>query len=114
MSELQTFIPFRAKSIRELSKSSNEADVIVFTAEWCGTCVIFEKILNKLLHAYKGQVDFYRADFDKYNSLAAAYGIYNPPALLYTRHGKVLDKSEGTSSGVEIIQRLEELIKAFV
>ena len=87
--------------------------VIFLTAEWCGTCIILEHIMNKLRKSYEPDVHFYKADYEIIKGWANQYGIFAPPALLYAYDHEVVDKDEGTVSGQEVVRKLDALARQY-
>jgi len=88
--------------------------VVFLTAEWCGSCVILEHIVNKLRQGYEPEIKFYKADYDTLEAWANKYGIYAPPALVYAWNREVVDKDEGTLSGQEVVRKLDDLTNQYL
>jgi len=87
--------------------------VVFLTADWCGTCVILEHIMNKLKVSYEPEVHFYKADYDRMKDWAQQYGIFAPPALIYAWDREIIEKDEGAVSGQEVVRKLDALMTQY-
>lgn len=57
--------------------------VIDFWAEWCPPCKMIAPLLEELAVEYSGRVRFYNVNSDEEPDLAAAFGVFSVPTLLY-------------------------------
>lgn len=57
--------------------------VIDFYTTWCGPCKMMSPIVEEMAKTYAGKVDFYKADIDKEQELAQAFGIQSIPTFLF-------------------------------
>lgn len=59
--------------------------LVDFYADWCGPCKAIAPIVEDLVTAYDGKVEFGKVDVDSNPELATQFGIRSIPTLLLTR-----------------------------
>ena len=74
-----------------------------FWAEWCGPCMVFSPIFNKVAVQYKDQAVFMKCDVDKEQDLAVNYGVSSIPTILVYSYGKQIDKLVGLTNEYGLI-----------
>ena len=80
----------------DMSKALNaKVAVVDFSATWCGPCQMLAPVLDEVSEELVGKINFFKVDVDECNSLAAAYGITNIPALLVLKDGEKQEISHG-------------------
>lgn len=77
---------YRLLSLDQLGDSKN---VILFSANWCGSCLNIKSTLNKLSSEYD-DIRFFILNLDSNRDLAALYNIGVVPALI-TKFGKDIE-----------------------
>lgn len=81
-------------------------------APWCGPCKRLSPILEKLAKRYKGRVDFYRIDGDKYKEIMRAYNLRKFPTLLcWDAEGIFVDSKPGLHNESYYIDLINLLIQ---
>jgi thioredoxin 1 len=61
--------------------------LIVFRADWSGTCHIMSPILEDLCSEFEGKVKIGTIDIDNNVKLAQNYGISNIPSFVFCNNG---------------------------
>jgi len=86
-------------SIEEFNKLvsdyNNNVIVIDFWAVWCGPCMTFAPVFEKLQQEYGKDYIFVKVNVDEVGSIAAQYGITGIPTTLFIKGGKVIHKIVG-------------------
>ena len=92
---------------REVIERSATVPVVVdFWAEWCGPCRWLGPVLEKLAEEYAGRFILVKAETDRLNEAAAAFGVRSIPAVFGLRNGQVVDGFVGAQP--------EPVIRAFL
>lgn len=75
--------------------------IIKFGASWCGPC----KQVNKVLEELPEYITVVEVDVDEEDDLVAEFGIRNIPALFYYVNGQQVNKSVGSISREELLNK---------
>jgi putative thioredoxin len=93
-----------------VERSSEQAVVVDFWAEWCGPCKQLTPVLEQ---AVEGRdVLLVEVDIDANQHLAQEYGIRGIPAVKAFRNGQVVAEFVGARSRASVDSFLDELTKA--
>lgn len=68
---------------------SDKLVVIDFSASWCGPCKVIEPKVDALASIY-GQVNFYKADVDDAEDVAALAKVSAMPTFQFYQNGQLL------------------------
>ena len=92
--------PSRAGKVNEMSydefvkrfpgiKGDGKSVVVVdIGADWCKYCKELEPVMDELARKYKGRVQFYRIDSEKYPQIGSLLGISGiPHVLIFPKNG---------------------------
>ncbi|PHN16336.1 thioredoxin [Candidatus Tremblaya phenacola] len=90
------------KKIKELKGLG----LVVFWAEWCGSCKLMFSVLNELIKELNIKVSIAKVNIDENNITAVKYEIRSIPTLLLFHDGKLIDNKIGALSK----EQLKELI----
>lgn len=75
---------------------NNKQTVVVdFWAEWCGPCVAFSPLIEKLADVYEGRAVVAKVDVDKNKLLSLKYSIRSIPTVLIFKDGEIVDRVSG-------------------
>ncbi|QRR00068.1 thioredoxin domain-containing protein [Dyadobacter sandarakinus] len=75
--------------------SSSKVVLVDFYAKWCAPCVQMLPTITKLKSEYKGRVQIETVNYDPNKSLAKELGIYEIPAFLLYKDGKLITRKNG-------------------
>ena len=90
--------------------TSNGIAVVDFSATWCGPCQMLAPVLDEVSEELVGMINFFNVDVDECNSLAAAYGITNIPALLVLKDGEKQEISVGFKPKEVLLEELQKYV----
>ena len=75
--------------------------MLKFGASWCGPC----KQVNKVLEELPEYITVVEVDVDEEDDLVSEFGIRNIPALFYYVNGQQVNKSVGSISREELLNK---------
>ena len=96
---------------QEFENSVKNSDKLVFVdfyADWCGPCRMMAPIVEEISEEVEG-VEFYKANCDDEQELAAKYEVMTIPTLLILRKGEQIKEFIGVTDKEEIIEELNKL-----
>jgi len=74
---------------------NNEIVIIDFWAEWCGPCIAFAPIFEKVADQ-NPDITFAKVNTEEQKAIAAQYGIHSIPTLMVVRDGIILLNQGGS------------------
>ena len=77
--------------------------IIKFGSTWCAPCKVVDKILKEIIDETDIEVEF--IDVDENDELVDKYNIRNIPTLLYFVDGQQVNKSVGSISREELLNK---------
>lgn len=81
---------------RDVIVGSQKQPVVVdFWAQWCGPCRMLGPVLEKLAEESQGQFVLAKAEVERNQQVAAAWGVSSIPAVFGVRGGQVVDQFIG-------------------
>ena len=87
-----------------------KAELLVFTAVWCGPCKLTHPIIQKASLKYRKTLKVTTIDIDKEPSTAVQYNITGVPVMILLVDGNEVNRL----SGVVTEQQLDKFLKPFV
>lgn len=66
---------------------NNGKVILVFSAEWCGDCIVTDMYLPRLIEQYP-EWRFEKIDRDLHTELAIGYNIYGIPSFVALENGE--------------------------
>jgi len=95
-----------------LKKFPNKVIIIDFWAVWCGPCMMFAPIFEKLQQVHGEEFIFVKLNVDENHSIAQRYRITGIPTTLFVKGDKVVHKVVGAVNA-EYMERVLEKLKSF-
>lgn len=96
-----------------LKKFPNKVIIIDFWAVWCGPCMMFAPIFEKLQQVHGEEFIFVKLNVDENHSIAQRYRITGIPTTLFVKGDKVVHKIVGVVNA-EYMERVLEKLKSFI
>lgn len=72
--------------------------VVDYTASWCGPCRIISPFIDQLAEEYQGRARVVKIDLDKNKQSAKKYGVRSIPAVLFFKHGELMENIVGKTT----------------
>jgi thioredoxin 1 len=92
-----------------LAEYPDKIIVIDFWAVWCGPCMAFAPVFEKLQQEFSGNFIFAKVNVDEIGSIAQRFGITGIPTTLFIKEEKVIQKVVGSMNYNSMKQILENL-----
>jgi thioredoxin 1 len=83
--------------------------VIDFWAVWCGPCIAFAPVFERLQQEFSGNFIFAKVNVDEIGSIAQRFGITGIPTTLFIKEEQVIQKVVGSMNYNSMKQILENL-----
>ncbi len=84
--------------------------MIEIGAEWCGSCVIMEPIINKVSSDYEGRILIGTVDAAADETIALKYYSGRLPVYLFFTNGHIVDRVSGMISHKKLSSKIDELL----
>jgi len=81
-----------------LEDYSNEIILVDFWATWCGPCMTFAPVFEKLYQEHADEVIFLKVNVDLNGEIARHYEISGIPTTLFIQNRKVIQKIVGATN----------------
>jgi putative thioredoxin len=95
---------------RDVIQGSLKRPVVVdFWAQWCGPCRMLGPVLEKLAEQAQGQFLLAKAEVERNQQVAAAWGVSSIPAVFGVRGGQVVDQFIGVLPEPQLHDWLDRL-----
>ncbi|HUU29013.1 MAG TPA: thioredoxin domain-containing protein [archaeon] len=85
--------------------------LVLFEADWSGSCHIISSIIESLAADFKGQIRFAKLDVDVNVRITKEYGIRTLPTLIFFKNGQVVDHIVGVISEKVLVAHLSALLQ---
>jgi thioredoxin 1 len=83
---------------------------VLFKAEWNGACEIIAPVFEQLAAAYQKRIRLYTIDSDNEPVIAEMYGVMDLPAILFFKHGQVVDYIKGLVPKETLTEKINNVL----
>jgi thioredoxin 1 len=90
---------------------NNNVVVAKFGAEWCTPCKFIDPIIERVGKQFEDKAKVISIDVEDEPDLATKYKIRNIPTILYFKNGEIKDKSVGSITESDFVDRINNLIE---
>ena len=77
---------------------SNRIIIVDFWATWCGPCMTFAPVFEKLFQEHSHEIIFLKVNVDVNEDITRHYGISGIPTTLFFKGKKVIQKIVGATN----------------
>ncbi len=70
--------------------------LVGFWADWSGACHVMAPVVEGIARELDGRITVVLLDIDRASGIKTRYGVESVPALLFFRHGQLVDQVLGT------------------
>lgn len=89
----------------------NNFVVVKFGATWCTPCRTIDPIIERVGKQFEAKAKVVSIDVEDEPDLATRYKIRNIPTILYFKNGEIKDKSVGSITESDFVNRINNLIE---
>lgn len=90
--------------------NANSVVVAKLGAEWCGPCKAMEPVIERVTETMRDKATVLSIDVEESPDISTEYRVRNIPTILYFKDGELKDKSVGSISEDDLINRINNLI----
>lgn len=88
----------------DLSAAIENNGIVIFSAEWCGSCHALLQRIEPLSDALNGKV--YNADVDENEDLSVQYHVKTLPCIIIFNNGEVVDRIDNNINFQDLINKI--------
>ncbi len=81
--------------------------VVDCTATWCGPCKLVAPLIDKLADEYEDRAKVFKLDIDTNKPIAKRFGLRSIPAVMFFKHGELLETLVGVKPYEEFSDAVE-------
>lgn len=98
------------KDFNEILENNNVV-IAKFSSTWCVPCRIMEPMIERVGKQFEDKAKVISIDVEDEPDLATKYKIRNIPTILYFKNGEIKDKSVGSITESDFVNRINNLIE---
>ncbi len=87
--------------------NDNITGVVIFTAPWCGPCLLLNDVMVKIAEHNPG-VDFFTCNTEENTDLITKLGVHSIPTMIFYKNGKEIERKKGNVPKPQIVEVLEK------
>ena len=91
-------------------KSSSEAIVVDFWAEWCGPCKLIAPVLDEIASEQAGRVTIAKLNVDENPGIARRFDVMSIPTLIVFKDGEPQKRLVGAKGKGQLLEELAEFL----
>ena len=97
------------KELKEVL-TQNSVVIVKLSATWCGPCKAMEPVIERVTETMRDKATVLSIDVEESPDISTEYRVRNIPTILYFKDGELKDKSVGSISEDDLINRINNLI----
>jgi thioredoxin 1 len=105
-----TIVTLSDSNFDEEVKSSEEAVLVDFWAEWCGPCKMVAPILEEIATEQEGKLRIGKLNIDENLETARRFEVMSIPTLILFRDGEPLLRIIGAKGKGQLLQELQSVL----
>ena len=105
-----TIVTLSDSTFDEEIKSSEEAVLVDFWAEWCGPCKMVAPILQEIATEQEGKLRIGKLNIDENLETARRFEVMSIPTLILFRDGEPLLRIIGAKGKGQLLQELQSVL----
>lgn len=86
--------------------------VVDFWAEWCQPCKMLSPVLDRVAQKFTSQLKVVKCDVVENQDLAAKYGVFSIPNLIFFKDGQVVNQAVGYMNESQLSQKVSEVLQS--
>jgi thioredoxin 1 len=105
-----TIVTLSDSNFDEEIKSSEEAVLVDFWAEWCGPCKMVAPILQEIAAEQEGKLRIGKLNIDENLETARRFEVMSIPTLILFRDGEPVLRIIGAKGKGQLLQELQSVL----
>jgi thioredoxin 1 len=105
-----TIVTLSDSNFDEEVKSSEEAVLVDFWAEWCGPCKMVAPILQEIAAEQEGKLRIGKLNIDENLETARRFEVMSIPTLILFRDGEPVLRIIGAKGKGQLLQELQSVL----
>ena len=103
---------FTERNFQDEVLKSEKPVLVIFEADWSGTCDIMTPIMESLCMEFKDRVKIGIIDTDRSGKLAEEYRVSTIPAIFFFSKGKIVEHLTGLLPRQVIVDKINNMVSS--